>query len=123
MSASTPSKLTAQMVSLWRDDSLTGVALAEAQDSSGWNLVFERSSTFTDADRKAGQATYCLTNEAGVAVYGGVTGWAIKGTELTLSLSEKAAGDLGLATTLTIVLGFAASSVAELNAALATILA
>jgi hypothetical protein len=111
------------MVSLWRDDSLTGVALAEAQDSSGWNLVFERSSTFTDADRKAGQATYCLTNEAGVAVYGGVTGWAIKGTELTLSLSEKAAGDLGLATTLTIVLGFAASSVAELNAALATILA
>jgi hypothetical protein len=123
MSASTPSKLTAQMVSVWRDDSLTGVALAELEDSSGWNLVFERSLTFTDADRKAGQDTYCLTNEAGVAVYGGVTGWAVKGTELTLSLSEKAAGDLGLATALTIVLGFAASSVSELNAALATILA
>jgi hypothetical protein len=50
------------MVSVWRDESLAGVALAERDDSSGWNLVFERSFAFTDADRRAGQDTYCITN-------------------------------------------------------------
>ena len=32
MSASTPAKITAQMVSVWRDDALAGVALAEGDD-------------------------------------------------------------------------------------------
>jgi hypothetical protein len=111
------------MVSLWRDDSLAGVALAEREDSSGWNLVFERSAAFTDADRKAGQDTYCITNEAGVAVYGGVSSWAIAGSDLTLTLADQTATDLGLASQLTIELAFAAASVSELNKALATILA
>jgi hypothetical protein len=123
MSASSPSKITAQMVSVWTDDSLTGVALAEREDSSGWNLVFERSHAFTDADRKAGQDTYCITNEAGVAVYGGVAAWAIKASDLTLTLDESTSGQLGLATELTIALSFGAGQVAELNKALGEILA
>ena len=77
------------MVSVWRDDSLAGVALAERDDSSGWNLVFERARMFTDVDRKAGQASYCITNEAGTATYGGGTRWAIDGTELKLALDAK----------------------------------
>ena len=123
MSANSPSKITAQMVSLWRDDSLRGVALAEREDSSGWNLVFERSAAFTDTDRKAGEDTYCITNEAGVAIYGGVTGWAIAGDDLSLGFTEKAAGDLGLATDLTITLTFAPDSIKALASALEHILA
>ena len=123
MSASSPSKITAQMVSVWRDDSLAGVALAERDDSSGWNLVFERALAFTDADRRTGQDTYCITNEAGVAVYGGVTSWAVAGKDLTLALAEKTATDLGLARQLTIELAFAPASIKELDTALAEILA
>jgi hypothetical protein len=122
MSASSPSKITAQMVSVWRDDSLAGVALAERDDSSGWNLVFERSFAFTDADRKAGQDTYCLTNEAGVAVYGGVAGWTVAGGDLTLDFAEKTAAELGVAQQLTIELAFGAASIEELDRALAEIL-
>lgn len=123
MSASSPAKITARMVSVWRDDSLTGAALAELGDSSGWNLVFERSHAFTDANRKAGQDTYCITNEAGTAVYGGVKAWAINGADLTLSFEDETSGELALAGELTITLTFAASSIAELNTALAEILA
>jgi hypothetical protein len=122
MSATSPSQITAQMISVWRDDALTGVALAEREDSSGWNLVFERSRKFTDADRKAGQDTYCITNEAGAAAYGGVTNWAVNGADLTLSMDAATSGALGLATELTISLGFSASSVADLKTALAEIL-
>jgi hypothetical protein len=111
------------MVSVWRDESLAGVALAERDDSSGWNLVFERSFTFTDADRKAGQDTYCITNEAGVAVYGGVERWSIAGAELKLALADKTSSELGLAAETTVALSFAAASIQELETALKTILA
>jgi hypothetical protein len=118
-----PSKIKAEMVSVWHDESLEGVALAERDDSSGWNLVFERALAFTDADHKAGQDTYCITNEAGVAVYGGVTSWSIAGTELTLVLADKASAELGLAAQLTVALAFAPTSITELDAALKTVLA
>ena len=111
------------MVSVWRDESLAGVALAERDDSSGWNLVFERSITFTDADRKAGQDTYCITNEAGVAVYGGVDGWSIGGAELKLDLADKTSSQFGLAAKTTIALNFEAASIQEFETALKTILA
>jgi len=123
MSANSPSTLTVNLVSVWRDDSLAGVALAEREDSSGWNLVFERSFVFTDADRKAGQDTYCITNEAGVAVYGGVAGWAIAGPELLLTLDAKTSAALGLASQLTISLVCPSDSVEELRGALEEILA
>jgi hypothetical protein len=123
MSATNASRITAQLVSVWRDDSLTGAALAERHDSSGWNLVFERSHAFTDADRKAGLDNYCITNEVGATIYGGVTAWAIEGADLTLALDDKTGGALGLAGELTITLTFDASSVTELKAALTEILA
>jgi hypothetical protein len=122
MSASTPSEITAQMVSVWRDDALAGVALAEGDDSSGWNLVFERAFAFTDADRKAGQDTYCITNEAGVAVYGGVTGWAINGAELKLAFDDRTSGALGLPNDLTVALACPPAAIKELSAALTEIL-
>lgn len=123
MNASSPSKITAQMVSVWRDAALAGAALAEGEDSSGWNLVFERALAFTEADRKAGQDTYCITNESGVAVYGGVTSWAIRGGELKLALDERTSGELGLASDLTVALACPPASIDELSAALTEILA
>ena len=123
MSASSPSKITARLVSVWRDDSLAGAALAESDDSSGWNLVFERAHDFTDADRKAGQDSYCITNEAGTATYGGVSSWAIAGTELQLTLDPKTSSELGLADALTIVLACPPDFVEKLRTALTEILA
>jgi len=122
MSATTPPKITAHLVSVWRDDSLVGVALAEREDSSGWNLVFERSFAFTDADRKAGQDSYCITNEAGVAVYGGVSSWNVAGTELALSFAETTATELGLAGELGISLALSAADIEALKTGLAEIL-
>jgi hypothetical protein len=110
------------MVSAWRDGALIGVALAEGEDSSGWNLVFERALSFTDADRKAGQDTYCITNEAGVAVYGGVTSWAINGAELTLAFGDGTSGELGLANDVTVALACPTASIEELGVALTEIL-
>ncbi len=123
MSAPTPSTLTARLVSVWRDDSLVGAALAERADSSGWNLVFERSFAFTEADRRAGQDTYCITNEAGSAGYGGIADWAIAGSQLTLSLDGKASVELGLAEELKVALDVPAAKIKELGAALTEILA
>jgi hypothetical protein len=114
--------MTARLVSVWRDDRLVGVALAEQKDSSGWNLVFERSNAFTDTDRKAGQDTYCITNQAGVAVYGGASNWNVAGTELALSLADVTATELGLPGELTIALALSAADIGELNAGLAEIL-
>jgi hypothetical protein len=122
MSASTPSKITASLVSVWSDGGLVGAALTEREDSSGWNLVFERTNVFTDADHKAGTDTYCITNEAGVAVYGGVSSWSIAGTELSLSLADSAAGDLGVATELTINLAISPAQIKELGTSLTEIL-
>jgi hypothetical protein len=121
MSASSPSKMTAKLVSVWSDDALAGAALAEREDSSGWNLVFERVKSPSEADRKAGQDTYCITNEAGAAAYGGIVGWSIAGAHLNLTLDARTSGELGLGPELVIALP--AGHVAELAAGLAEILA
>ena len=62
MSTSSTSKITAQLVSVWRDEALTGAALAENADSSGWNLIFQRARRFDEQDRSLGIDTYCLSN-------------------------------------------------------------
>jgi len=121
MSATTPFEMTAKLVSVWSDDALAGAALAEREDSSGWNLVFERVKSPSEADRKAGQDTYCITNEAGAAVYGGIVGWSIGGTELKLVFDARTSGELGLGSELVIALP--AANVEELTAGLAEILA
>jgi hypothetical protein len=123
MSATSPSRINANLVSVWRDGSLVGAAIAERDDSSGWNLVFERALKFTDAERKAGQDTYCITTEAGTAVYGGVSSWTVEGAELKLALDDKTSGELGLAGDLTVSLSCPKASITELGAALREILA
>jgi hypothetical protein len=112
---------TARLVSTWQDERLTGVALSEREDSSGWNLVLERSSSFTAKDHAAGEDTYCLTTESGLTCYGGVIKWAVQGNSLLLTLDERVSETLEIKSTLAIE--FPAKDAAELKAKLAVILA
>jgi hypothetical protein len=52
-----------------------------------------------------------------------VSGWAIEGTELKLSVDGKTSDELGLAGELTVSLSCSPASIKELGAALAEILA
>jgi hypothetical protein len=115
--------LKAELVSVWRDVEVTGAALAERPDSSGWNLVFQRSNSFTDSDRRSGTATYSITNEAGVTVYGGVTSWKVDGSNLNLALGSDAGSQLGLPADVAIALGVEAARIADLSTTLADVLA
>jgi len=112
---------TARLVSTWQDERLTGVALSEREDSSGWNLVLERSAAFTDKERAAGEDTYCLTTESGMSAYGGVITWAVEGSSLLLTLDERVSETLEIKSKL--VIEFPAKDAAELKAKLAVILA
>jgi hypothetical protein len=123
MSRSGPSKITAQLVSVWRDDSLTGAALAENVDSSGWNLIFQRARQFDEQDRAQGIDTYCLSNEAGVTSYGGISDWSIAGAELVMTLDDKVCGDLGLANEMRVALAVPPVTIEELGSVLTEILA
>jgi hypothetical protein len=111
----------ARLISTWQDERLTGVALAEREDSSGWNLVFERAATFTEKDREAGQDTYCITTEAGQSAYGGVVMWAVEGNKLLLTVDERVSESLEIKSSLEIEVP--AKDVPDLKAKLAQILA
>lgn len=111
----------ARLVSTWQDERLTGVALAEREDSSGWNLVLERASTFTEKESRDGQDTYCITTEAGESVYGGVISWAVESNKLLLTLDERVSESLEIKSRLAIEVP--AKDAAELKAKLAVILA
>jgi hypothetical protein len=113
----------AQLVSVWQDSEVTGVALAEGADSSGWNLVFQRSKRFTAEDARMGQDTYSITDEAGTTVYGGVARWQIAGSALTVALDEAASAGLGLPGTLAITLAIDPATIAQVSTALGDILA
>jgi hypothetical protein len=123
MSTSSPPEITAQLVSVWRDDALTGAALAENVDSSGWNLIFQRARQFDEQDRAQGIDTYCLSNEAGLTSYGGISNWRIAGTELVLTLDDKVCGDLGLANEMRVALAVTPVTIEELGSVLTEILA
>ena len=113
----------AELVSVWRDVEVVGAALAERPDSSGWNLVFQRSNSFTDSDRKSGTDTYSITNESGVTVYGGVTRWRVDGSNLNLALDTETGSQLGLPADVAIALGVEAARIADLSKTLADVLA
>lgn len=47
-------------------------ALAEAEDGSGFGLMFQLASVFDEQDRKLGMDTYCICTSDGATHYGGV---------------------------------------------------
>ena len=122
MSEMTP-KATAQLVSVWRDEGLSGAALAENADSTGWNLIFQRAHETTEEDRQLGQDTYCLGNEAGTTVYGGVVRWTIAGSQLDIELDDRTSAELEVPDKMTIALQCGPAEMEEFGASLREILA
>ena len=80
-----------------RDESLGSevLVLAEGADGSGRRLELQRALVVTDQDRRLGQDTYCLVNEAGACHYGGVSKHTVVGDELRLELTPRGAVVLG----------------------------
>ena len=98
------SSLTAKLVSVWKEQDLTGAAIAEQPDSSGWNLIFLRGASATDKTRVADADTYCICTESGASAYGGIVKWGIDGKQLSITLDAQTSGDLGVAPSMTIEL-------------------
>ena len=78
MNIVSPQRRTARFVSTWQDDRLTGIKLAEHEDSSGWSLSFERVIAPTEKEREARQDAYCITTETGFFTYGASSAGRLK---------------------------------------------
>jgi hypothetical protein len=74
------------------------VALTDEPDGDGRLLMFQLgTAAFDEQDVGLGQDTYCLCDEIGTTVYGGVTSCVLAGDLLTIQLDEEAATALGTA--------------------------
>jgi Immunity protein 10 len=71
------------------------VGLAEHRDGTGLSLVFQRALTFDEQDRAMGTDTFCVSDEWGATVYGGVS-YTMDGATLKLELSPEATAALRL---------------------------
>lgn len=76
------------------------VGLAEEKDGGGRSLLFQRwlggDLAGDRQDRLLGMDTYCISNESGATVYGGVSSWGLEGDVLVLCLSTESAEALRL---------------------------
>jgi Immunity protein 10 len=73
------------------------VGIAEDEDGSGRALLSQLALRFDEQDRRLGQDTYCVCDEAGAAAYGGVTRCVLAGDELVVHFTAAAAATLDLA--------------------------
>src|SRR5262245_1444167 len=73
------------------------VALSEEHDGTGRALLLQLALAFDAQDVALGMDTYCLSNEEGAAVYGGVRGCTLTGDVLTLQLTPETAATLAMA--------------------------
>ena len=78
------------------DLSVFAVILAENRDGSGHRVEIQRSSSFSEQDRKLGQDTYCVSTDAGASYYGGISSWRLAEDRLEIHLDPKAAKALGV---------------------------
>ncbi len=72
------------------------VAMGEQPDGSGQGLIFQLGLAPDEQDRALGMDTYCVCNEAGATVYGGVTSCILEGDLLRLSFTPEAAESLAV---------------------------
>ncbi|GLZ35406.1 hypothetical protein Lesp02_75930 [Lentzea sp. NBRC 105346] len=75
------------------DDDIYTVGVAELPDGGGRQLLFMTSEDDVD-DADQGMDTYCITDERGACVYGGVRRADLSGNVLRLELTDQAARDL-----------------------------
>jgi len=72
------------------------VAFAEESDGSGRHLMLQRALSFDAQDAALGQDSYCIVNDLGACVYGGVTAWRLNEGTVVIQLERTAADALGL---------------------------
>jgi hypothetical protein len=77
-------------------DQVFVVALSEFEDGGGQALLFHLSAEFDGQDAEPGMDTYCISNEVGATVYGGVRSCDLLGNYLTLQFDEDASSTLGV---------------------------
>ena len=73
------------------EDNTFVVALAEEPGGGGRLLMFQLGAAFDEQDVALGQDTYCLCDEMGTTVYGGVTSCVLAGNLLTIHLDTESA--------------------------------
>ena len=88
----------ASAVAFERDPEINAeyLVLAERRDGSGQRLEIQRSLAVEDQDEALAQDTCCLVTTDGTTHYGGVFGWRIAGSTLSLTLDEAATQVLGV---------------------------
>jgi hypothetical protein len=82
---------------LSEDGTLT-IGFSEEPDGGGRVLILMRAKSFDQKDVALGMDTYCLTDETGRTVYGGVVRHELSRDTLRLVLEPEAARKLGLPT-------------------------
>ncbi|HUS31456.1 MAG TPA: Imm10 family immunity protein [Kofleriaceae bacterium] len=97
------------------------LGFAEEADGSGPALMFQRAYAFDEQDIELGFDTYCLVTDSQSTTYGGIEKWQLAEGWLRLSLSFKAAEDLGVDRDL--LIQFAPVHMELVRSALARILA
>lgn len=115
--------LTARMDS-FVDDPDQDVLLAgvgEHPDGGGWSLTVQGGSP--DPDEDTGDEEYCLVTQTGACVYGQLDAVVLDRDQLRLTLSRRAAADLGLARRIRVVLDSGADSIDRFRDGLARIFA
>jgi len=107
------------------EDLNTGVlVLAESEDgATGRRLEIQRSLRMDEQDRDLGMDTYCLVNEIGATVYGGVVmSWTLARGILLLVLEPEAAAVVGAGSGLELALAPGLIDEQVVRSALAVIL-
>lgn len=118
-------RLTARKVGV-QDDPELGVfiaGLAEHSDGTGEQLIFQVAHSFDEQDYVSGMDTYCISNEVGASVYGGLTECILDGSTLRLTLDPEAARDLQTDADISVELQVDSSSLTEFRNGLARIFA
>jgi hypothetical protein len=90
---------TAQRVAAeeWPETDAFIVAFGENADGAGQYLAFQtRLAAYDDQDVAQGVDTYCLVNDMGACVYGGVAAYQFTRRALILQLDERASQVLGV---------------------------
>ncbi|MFI6324444.1 Imm10 family immunity protein [Nonomuraea sp. NPDC050556] len=108
-------EMVVRLVGRDEDDEVVTLGLSEDEDGEGRALIFMLAE---DEDEP-----YCVTREYGSGTtYGGVVGWELTGTALTLRFSEEAARDLGVEAVVRVELLVDDAGVALVRAGLGEIL-
>jgi hypothetical protein len=82
-----------RIIGLDHESGLESLGIAAAPE--GPALIFQRADDYDEQDRRLGQDTYCICDEAANVHYGGVVAWSLAGGMLRIELDPVAAEVFG----------------------------